>query len=60
MTTVLYPGIALINRLSFGMKFGLISVLFYLPLLINSFYLLRDAYRQSSYTVTEIRSLTRR
>ncbi|WP_430962358.1 hypothetical protein, partial [Pseudomonas aeruginosa] len=27
MKTVLYPAIALMNRLSFGMKFGLISVL---------------------------------
>ncbi len=43
MKTVLYPAIALMNRLSFGMKFGLISVLFFLPLLITSFYLVRDA-----------------
>ncbi len=42
MKTVLYPAIALMNRLSFGMKFGLISVLFFLPLLITSFYLVRD------------------
>ncbi|EMC8225575.1 hypothetical protein V7I75_03550 [Pseudomonas aeruginosa] len=45
MKTVLYPAIALMNRLSFGMKFGLISVLFFLPLLITSFYLVRDAER---------------
>ena len=56
--TVLYPAIALMNRLSFGMKFGLISVLFFLPLLITSFYLVRDAYRQFSDTRIELQSLT--
>ncbi|WP_132491084.1 methyl-accepting chemotaxis protein [Pseudomonas aeruginosa] len=58
MKTVLYPAIALMNRLSFGMKFGLISVLFFLPLLITSFYLVRDAYRQFSDTRIELQSLT--
>ncbi|MEX5331089.1 methyl-accepting chemotaxis protein [Pseudomonas paraeruginosa] len=57
MKTVLYPAIALMNRLSFGMKFGLISVLFFLPLLITSFYLVRDAYRQFSDTRIELQSL---
>ncbi|GIZ12928.1 chemotaxis transducer [Pseudomonas sp. NCCP-436] len=46
MKTVLYPAIALMNRLSFGMKFSLISILFFLPMLISNFYLVRDSYRQ--------------
>lgn len=46
MKTVLYPAIALMNRLSFGMKFSLISVLFFLPMLVTNFYLVRDSYRQ--------------
>ncbi len=51
MKTVLYPAIALMNRLSFGMKFSLISVLFFLPMLVTNFYLVRDSYRQ--YVATQ-------
>lgn len=52
MKTVLYPAIALMNRLSFGMKFSLISVLFFLPMLVTNFYLVRDSYRQFVGTQT--------
>ena len=31
MKSLLWPAVALMNRLSFGMKFSLISVLFLLP-----------------------------
>jgi len=55
--TVLYPAIALMNRLSFGMKFSLISVLFFLPMLITNFYLVRDSYRQFVSTRAELESL---
>ncbi|MEE9101489.1 methyl-accepting chemotaxis protein [Pseudomonas nitroreducens] len=57
MRTVLYPAIALMNRLSFGMKFSLISVLFFLPMLITNFYLVRDSYRQFVSTRAELQSL---
>ncbi|MFR0692555.1 methyl-accepting chemotaxis protein [Enterobacterales bacterium AE_CKDN230030158-1A_HGKHYDSX7] len=57
MRTVLYPAIALMNRLSFGMKFSLISVLFFLPMLITNFYLVRDSYGQFVSTRAELESL---
>nr|WP_290444494.1 MULTISPECIES: methyl-accepting chemotaxis protein [unclassified Pseudomonas] len=45
------------NRLSFGMKFSLISVLFFLPMLVTSFYLVRDAYHQLQATRGELHGL---
>ncbi|KAF1068662.1 MAG: Methyl-accepting chemotaxis protein McpA [Pseudomonas citronellolis] len=57
MRTVLYPAIALMNRLSFGMKFSLISVLFFVPMLVTNFYLVRDSYRQFLNTRSELQSL---
>ncbi len=45
------------NRLSFGRKFSLISVLFFLPMLVTSFYLVRDSYREFSATEVELQSL---
>ena len=57
MKTALYPAIALMNRLSFGMKFSLISVLFFLPMLITNFYLVRDSYRDFVATRAELESL---
>jgi len=55
--TVLYPAIALMNRLSFGMKFSLISVLFFLPMLVTNFYLVRDSYRQFVSTQAALESI---
>ena len=43
MKSVLYPAIALMNRLSFGMKFSLISVLFFVPMGVTNFYLLKQS-----------------
>ena len=57
MKSLLYPAIALMNRLSFGMKFSLISVLFFVPMLLTNFYLVRDSYREFLGTRTELRSL---
>ena len=57
MQRLLYPAIALMNRLSFGLKFSLISVLFFLPMLVTSFYLVRDAYRQYHATHVELQGL---
>ena len=57
MKTVLYPAIALMNRLSFGMKFSLICVLFLLPMLVTNFYLVRDSYRQFVSTQAGLESL---
>ena len=57
MKTVLYPAIALMNRLSFGMKFSLISVLFFVPMLVTNFYLVRDSYRQFVGTQAALESL---
>ncbi|NMY53498.1 methyl-accepting chemotaxis protein [Pseudomonas sp. WS 5011] len=57
MKTVLYPAIALMNRLSFGMKFSLISVLFFLPMLVTNFYLVRDSYMQFVSTQAALESI---
>ena len=57
MKTVLYPAIALMNRLSFGMKFSLISVMFFLPMGITNYYLVSDSYTQYQNTRAELESL---
>ena len=57
MKSLLYPAVALMNRLSFGMKFSLISVLFFGPMLVTNFYLVRDSYREFSGTQIELQSL---
>ena len=57
MKSLLYPAIALMNRLSFGMKFSLISVLFFLPMLVTNYYLVRDSWREFQGTQVELRSL---
>ncbi|MBD8561859.1 methyl-accepting chemotaxis protein [Pseudomonas fluorescens] len=44
MKALLYPAITLMNRLSFGMKFSLISFLFFIPMLCTNFYLIRGSY----------------
>nr|WP_198913639.1 methyl-accepting chemotaxis protein [Pseudomonas cremoris] len=45
------------NRLSFGMKFSLISVLFLLPMLATNYYLVRDSWREFQGTRIELQSL---
>nr|WP_178131008.1 methyl-accepting chemotaxis protein [Pseudomonas sp. C1C7] len=45
------------NRLSFGMKFSLISILFLVPMLVTNFYLVRDSYREFQGTRIELQSL---
>ncbi|MCK1791885.1 methyl-accepting chemotaxis protein [Pseudomonas sp. TNT19] len=57
MKSLLYPAVALMNRLSFGMKFSLISVLFLIPMLVTNFYLVRDSYRQFQGTRIELQSI---
>ena len=57
MNRVLYPAIALMNRLSFGMKFSLISVLFFLPMLVTNYFLVRESYDAFVETRTELQSL---
>lgn len=57
MKSLLYPAVALMNRLSFGMKFSLISVLFLVPMLVTNFYLVRDSYREFQGTQVELQSL---
>ena len=57
MKSLLYPAVALMNRLSFGMKFSLISFLFFVPMLVTNFYLVRDAYREFQGTQVELQSL---
>ena len=57
MKSLLYPAVSLMNRLSFGMKFGLISVLFLVPMLVTNFYLVRDSYREFQGTRVELQSL---
>ncbi|WP_425317583.1 methyl-accepting chemotaxis protein [Pseudomonas nitroreducens] len=46
MKAMLKPGILLMNRLSFGKKFGLICLLFLLPLVATNYYLVRDSHQR--------------
>jgi len=55
--SLLYPAVALMNRLSFGMKFSLISVLFLLPMLATNYFLVRDAWAEFQGTRIELQSL---
>jgi len=55
--TLLYPAVAFMNRLSFGMKFSLVSLLFFVPMLLTNFYLVRDSYREFVGTRNELQSL---
>lgn len=57
MKRLLYPAVALMNRLSFGMKFSLISVLFLLPMLATNYFLVRDSWSQFQGTRIELQSL---
>ncbi|AZF03677.1 Methyl-accepting chemotaxis sensor/transducer protein [Pseudomonas sp. R5-89-07] len=57
MKSLLYPAVALMNRLSFGMKFSLISVLFLLPMLATNYFLVRDAWAAFQGTRVELQSL---
>ena len=57
MKRLLYPAVALMNRLSFGMKFSLISVLFLLPMLATNYFLVRDSWREFQGTRVELQSL---
>jgi len=57
VNSLLYPAIAFMNRLSFGMKFSLVSVLFFVPMLLSNYYLVRESYRAFVGTRTELQSL---
>lgn len=57
MQFILDPAIALMNRLSFTMKFSLISMLLFVPLGVAEYYLIRDSYAQISNTRAELSSL---
>ena len=57
MKSLLYPAVALMNRLSFGMKFSLISVLFLLPMLATNYVLVRDSWSEFQGTRIELQSL---
>nr|WP_095158569.1 methyl-accepting chemotaxis protein [Pseudomonas sp. Irchel 3E13] len=57
MKSLLRPAVALMNRLSFGMKFSLISVMFFLPMLVTNFYLVSDSYAKFHATRVELQSL---
>ncbi|OWP72959.1 methyl-accepting chemotaxis protein [Pseudomonas sp. K2I15] len=57
MKSLLYPAVAFMNRLTFGMKFSLISVLFLLPMLATNYFLVRDSWREFQGTRIELQSL---
>ncbi|MEL0166910.1 MAG: methyl-accepting chemotaxis protein [Pseudomonadaceae bacterium] len=57
MNSLLSPAIALMNRLSYGMKFCLISVLFFVPLGIVSSMLVQQAYERVQVTAHALDSL---
>jgi len=54
---LLNPAVAMMNRLSFGMKFSLISVLFFVPMLLTNYFLVKDSYREFVATQVELESL---
>ena len=57
MNSLLAPAIALMNRLSYGMKFCLISVLFFVPLGIVSTMLVQQSYERVEVTRHALDSL---
>lgn len=57
MNILLYPAIYLMNRLSFMVKFSLVSLLFIVPLLVTNGYLVRDSLGQIRQTETELQGL---
>ena len=57
MNSLLAPAIALMNRLSYGMKFCLISVLFFVPLGIVSTLLVQESYERVEVTRHALDSL---
>ena len=58
MKALFHPGIWLMNRLGFAMKFSLISVLFFVPLLSANLYLVRDAHHEWRVSDTLLGSLS--
>ncbi|MEB0076053.1 methyl-accepting chemotaxis protein [Pseudomonas sp. CCI3.2] len=57
MRSLLYPAIVLMDRLSFAMKFSLISILFFAPMLATNYVLVRDSYDQFVATRAELESI---
>ncbi|GGC85805.1 methyl-accepting chemotaxis protein [Halopseudomonas salina] len=58
MNSLMAPAIALMNRLSYGMKFCLISVLFFVPLGIVSSMLVEQAYERVKITQRALDGMT--
>lgn len=58
MNSLMAPAIALMNRLSYGMKFCLISVLFFVPLGIVSSMLVQEAYDRVQITQRALDGMT--
>ncbi len=58
MNSLMAPAIALMNRLSYGMKFCLISVLFFVPLGIVSSMLVQQAYERVQITQRALDGMT--
>ena len=54
---VLSPAIALMNRLNFFAKFTLISVLFFLPMVVTSAFIVKSAYQNFLHTQHELAGL---
>ncbi|MBA1275496.1 methyl-accepting chemotaxis protein [Stutzerimonas azotifigens] len=57
MKRLLNPAVAMMNRLSFGMKFSLISALFFVPMLLTNYFLVKESYREFVATQVELQSL---
>ncbi|MBS7326029.1 MAG: methyl-accepting chemotaxis protein [Thiopseudomonas sp.] len=57
MNTLLYPAIRLMNRLSFAVKFSLVSFLFLVPLLITTGFLVLASLQQIRHTEIELQGL---
>lgn len=57
MNKLLYPAIRLMNRLSFAVKFSLVSFLFLVPLLVTTGFLVLASLQQIRHTEIELQGL---
>ncbi|NLD15400.1 MAG: methyl-accepting chemotaxis protein [Gammaproteobacteria bacterium] len=57
MNKLLYPAIRLMNRLSFAVKFSLVSFLFLVPLLVTTSFLVLASLQQIRHTEIELQGL---
>lgn len=57
MKAILYPAIALMNRLSFGMKFSLVSAMFVIPMAVTNLMVINTSYQSFTKTRDELNAM---